>query len=141
MAVDFYVPLLLRIGILIRSYMNPIFLSCPFFHLYAVLGFIVIYWVLTLSLFRLFDRLTVPPKCLEKKLFIFIDQSWRSEQEWIKYYKLLQVAEIGGISKLLVAENAAFEGFLPEKLAPVLVASQSQFNFTHIVAGASAFSR
>eukprot|EP00088_Acartia_fossae_P012568 TRINITY_DN1647_c0_g1_i1.p1 TRINITY_DN1647_c0_g1~~TRINITY_DN1647_c0_g1_i1.p1 ORF type:complete len:336 (-),score=132.60 TRINITY_DN1647_c0_g1_i1:173-1180(-) len=52
-----------------------------------------------------------------------------------------QVAEIGGISKLLVAENPAFEGFLPEKLAPVLVASQSQFNFTHIVAGASAFSR
>jgi electron transfer flavoprotein alpha subunit len=52
-----------------------------------------------------------------------------------------EVAAVGGISKLLVAENAAFEGFLPEKLAPVLLASQSQFNFTHIVAGASAFSR
>jgi len=52
-----------------------------------------------------------------------------------------EIAEIGGISKLLVAENAAFEGFLPEKLAPVLLATQSQFNFTHIIAGASAFSR
>jgi len=52
-----------------------------------------------------------------------------------------RLAEIGGISKLLVAENPAFEGFLPEKLAPVLLASQNQFNFTHILAGASAFSR
>merc|ERR1712096_118519 len=33
-----------------------------------------------------------------------------------------------GISKVLVAEDAAFEGFMPEK-------------FTHIIAGASAFSR
>jgi electron transfer flavoprotein alpha subunit len=53
----------------------------------------------------------------------------------------LQVAEVGGISKLIVAEDPAFEGFLAEKLAPVLLASQSQFNFTHIIAGASAFSR
>jgi len=52
-----------------------------------------------------------------------------------------EIAEVGGITKILVAENAAFEGFLPEKLAPMLLASQDQFKFTHILAGASAFSR
>jgi len=40
-----------------------------------------------------------------------------------------------------VAEDAAFAGFLPEKLTPLLLASQDQFKFTHILAGASAFSR
>lgn len=52
-----------------------------------------------------------------------------------------EVAQISGISKILVAENAAFEGFLPEKLTPLLLASQDQFKFSHIIAGASAFSR
>lgn len=52
-----------------------------------------------------------------------------------------EIAEVGGISKILVAESSAFEGFLPEKVSPLLVASQQQFNFTHILAGASAFSR
>jgi len=52
-----------------------------------------------------------------------------------------EIAEIGGITKILVAEDAAFAGFLPEKLTPLLLASQDQFKFTHILAGASAFSR
>merc|ERR1719187_103404 len=52
-----------------------------------------------------------------------------------------EVAAIGGISKVLVAENAAFEGFLPEKVAPVLLATQDQFKFSHIVAASSAVSR
>lgn len=52
-----------------------------------------------------------------------------------------ELALVGGISKILVAENAAFEGLLPEKVSPVLLASQDQFKFTHILAGASAFSR
>jgi len=52
-----------------------------------------------------------------------------------------EVAALDGVSKVLVAENAAYAGFLPEKLTPVLLASQDQFKFTHIVAGASAFSR
>jgi len=52
-----------------------------------------------------------------------------------------EVAGLDGVSKVLVAENAAFAGFLPEKLTPVLLASQDQFKFTHIIAGASALSR
>jgi len=52
-----------------------------------------------------------------------------------------EVAALDGVSKVLVAENAAYAGFMPEKLTPVLLASQDQFKFTHIIAGASAFSR
>eukprot|EP00092_Neocalanus_flemingeri_P009030 GFUD01009716.1.p1 GENE.GFUD01009716.1~~GFUD01009716.1.p1 ORF type:complete len:334 (-),score=138.52 GFUD01009716.1:65-1066(-) len=52
-----------------------------------------------------------------------------------------EVSSVEGISKVLVAEDAAFEGFMPEKLTPILMASQNQFKFTHIIAGASAFSR
>jgi len=52
-----------------------------------------------------------------------------------------EVAAVGGISKILVAENAAYEGFLPEKLTPVLLASQEQFKFSHIIAASSAVSR
>lgn len=52
-----------------------------------------------------------------------------------------EVSSVAGISKVLVADDAAFEGFMPEKLTPLLLASQDQFKFTHIIAGASAFSR
>ncbi len=51
------------------------------------------------------------------------------------------VAKIEGISKVIVAENASYEGFLPEKLTPLVLAAQDQFKFSHIVGGASAFSR
>lgn len=49
-----------------------------------------------------------------------------------------EVSKVAGISKVLVAESDAFAGFLPERLAPLVLATQKQFNYTHIVAGASA---
>ncbi|XP_068208017.1 electron transfer flavoprotein subunit alpha, mitochondrial [Palaemon carinicauda] len=49
-----------------------------------------------------------------------------------------EVSKVAGISKVLVAESDAFTGFLPERLAPLVLATQKQFNYTHIVAGASA---
>jgi len=52
-----------------------------------------------------------------------------------------QLLKAEGISKVLVAENAALNGFLPEPLAPMILATQKQFGFTHIVAGASAFGK
>jgi len=52
-----------------------------------------------------------------------------------------EVAGLDGVSKVLVAENAAYAGFLPEKLTQVLLATHDQFKFTHIIAGASALSR
>jgi len=52
-----------------------------------------------------------------------------------------EVAGVKGVTKVLVADNDAFNGFLPEKLAPLLLASQEKLKFSHIIAGASAFSR
>lgn len=40
-----------------------------------------------------------------------------------------------------MAEDAAFAGFLPEALTPLVLATQAAHNFTHIVAGASAFGK
>lgn len=42
---------------------------------------------------------------------------------------------------MLVAESAAFNGFVPEALVPLILAAHKQFNFTHILAGASAFGK
>jgi len=52
-----------------------------------------------------------------------------------------EVAAIQGLSKVLVVENKDYTGFMPERLTPLLLAAQDQFKFSHIVAGASAFSR
>lgn len=51
------------------------------------------------------------------------------------------VAKASGVSKVLVAEDAAFNGFLPEALTPLVLASQEKFKFTHILAGASSFGK
>merc|ERR1712107_724358 len=51
------------------------------------------------------------------------------------------VASVAGVSKVLLADSPAYTGFLPEHLTPLLVSAQNQFKYTHIVAGASAFSR
>lgn len=47
-------------------------------------------------------------------------------------------AKLDGVKRVIVAESDAFKGFLPESLTPLILAAQKQFNFTHIVAGASA---
>jgi len=52
-----------------------------------------------------------------------------------------ELAAIGGLSKVIVAEAPAYDGFLAERLAPIVLAAQAQFKFSHIVAGASAISR
>ena len=52
-----------------------------------------------------------------------------------------ELSKASGISKILVAENPALNGFLPESLAPVVVAAQKQFGFTHVLAGASALGK
>lgn len=40
-----------------------------------------------------------------------------------------------------MAEGAAFNGFTAENITPLVVATQKQFNFTHIFAGATAFGK
>ena len=47
-------------------------------------------------------------------------------------------AKLDGVTRVIVAESDAFKGFLPEALTPLILAAQKQFNFSHIVAGASA---
>lgn len=51
------------------------------------------------------------------------------------------ISKASGISKVLVAENEAFKGFTAESLTPLILATQKQFNFTHIVAPATAIGK
>ncbi|XP_012257426.1 electron transfer flavoprotein subunit alpha, mitochondrial [Athalia rosae] len=51
------------------------------------------------------------------------------------------VAKANGVAKVLVAENEVFIGFTPETLTPLILATQKQFNFSHILAGATAFGK
>jgi electron transfer flavoprotein alpha subunit len=47
-------------------------------------------------------------------------------------------AKLDGVKRVIIAESDAYKGFLPEALTPLILAAQKQFNFSHIVAGASA---
>lgn len=50
-------------------------------------------------------------------------------------------AKISGVNSVLVADNAAFKGFMPEVLAPFIVQQQKAHSFSHIVMGSSAFGK
>merc|ERR1711994_1163243 len=52
-----------------------------------------------------------------------------------------EVASINGLAKVLVVSSDDYKGNMPERLTPLLMAAQDQFKFSHIMAGASAFSR
>jgi len=52
-----------------------------------------------------------------------------------------QLATAQGVDKILVADSESLKGFLPETVAPLILATQDQFKFSHIVAGASAFGK
>ncbi|KAL3233247.1 hypothetical protein MRX96_022883 [Rhipicephalus microplus] len=52
-----------------------------------------------------------------------------------------QVGKAEGLQKLLLADNAAFDGLLPERLTPVVLATCKQFNFTHLIGASTAFSK
>lgn len=52
-----------------------------------------------------------------------------------------EVSKVQGIKKVLVAQHDSYKGALPEELTPLILATQKQFDFTHICAGASAFGK
>ncbi|XP_026095019.1 electron transfer flavoprotein subunit alpha, mitochondrial-like [Carassius auratus] len=52
-----------------------------------------------------------------------------------------QLSKVQGVKKVLVAQHESYKGFLPEELTPLILATQKQFSFTHICAGASAFGK
>ncbi|RCH77857.1 hypothetical protein CU098_004974 [Rhizopus stolonifer] len=49
-----------------------------------------------------------------------------------------QVAKLTGVSKVLTAKDAAYANTMPEDIAPLLVAAQAQFGFTHLITGHTA---
>ena len=49
-----------------------------------------------------------------------------------------EVAKLSGVSKILHAKDAAYANNLPEDVAPLLVAAQAQFGFTHLFTGHTA---
>nr|KAF6399180.1 electron transfer flavoprotein subunit alpha [Molossus molossus] len=51
------------------------------------------------------------------------------------------LCKVSGITKVLVAQHDAYKGLLPEELTPLILATQKQFGYTHICAGASAFGK
>jgi electron transfer flavoprotein alpha subunit len=52
-----------------------------------------------------------------------------------------QISKIQGVKKILLADHEVFKGLLPEVLTPLIVSTQKQFQFTHILADASAFGK
>ncbi|XP_058501131.1 electron transfer flavoprotein subunit alpha, mitochondrial [Solea solea] len=52
-----------------------------------------------------------------------------------------QISKVQGVKKVLVAQHDSYKGALPEELTPLILATQKQFTFTHICAGASAFGK
>ena len=52
-----------------------------------------------------------------------------------------EMAKAEGVTKLLVAQHGGYKGLLPEAVTPLLLDAQKQFNFTHVIAGASAFGK
>jgi len=52
-----------------------------------------------------------------------------------------EVSKAAGVNKVLIAEDQVLTGLLPERLTPVILAAQKQFNVTHILAGASALGK
>ncbi|XP_034968277.1 electron transfer flavoprotein subunit alpha, mitochondrial isoform X1 [Zootoca vivipara] len=52
-----------------------------------------------------------------------------------------ELSKVQGVVKVLVSQHDAYKGFLPEELTPLILATQKQFNYTHICAGASAFGK
>ncbi|KAL4658720.1 electron transfer flavoprotein subunit alpha, mitochondrial [Arapaima gigas] len=52
-----------------------------------------------------------------------------------------EISKVQGVKKVLVAQHDAYKGLLPEELTPLILATQKQFQFTHICAGASAFGK
>lgn len=51
------------------------------------------------------------------------------------------MTQIPGVKRVIVSEDAAFKGFLPESLTPLILSTQKRFKFSHILAGGSRFSK
>lgn len=61
---------------------------------------------------------------------------------YFKSFKVVEeVTKISGVAKVLKMEGDEFKGFLPEILAPLVLATQKRINATHVLASSSAQSK
>ena len=74
---------------------------------------------------------------------IFINQTvqpvlqiWPFSSKELELTKFLMILNL--YPKVIVAEAPVYDGFLAERLAPIVLAAQEQFKFSHILAGSSA---
>ena len=51
------------------------------------------------------------------------------------------VSKAPGVAKVIVAESDAFKGLTAESITPLVIATHKEQNFSHILAGASAFGK
>ena len=51
------------------------------------------------------------------------------------------VSKAQGVVKVIVAESEVFKGLIAESLTPLVLSTHNQLNFSHILAGASAFGK
>ena len=49
-----------------------------------------------------------------------------------------ELSQAEGLTKILIAQDDSYNGFLPESVSPLILAAQKQFSFSHILSGASA---
>lgn len=52
-----------------------------------------------------------------------------------------EISKAAGVSKVLVAEDASLNGFLPEKLTPLVLSAIKLISATHVLGGASALGK
>uniref|UniRef100_A0A8C4Q2D0 Electron transfer flavoprotein subunit alpha n=1 Tax=Eptatretus burgeri TaxID=7764 RepID=A0A8C4Q2D0_EPTBU len=52
-----------------------------------------------------------------------------------------QLKLVKGVEKVILVQSSAYKGLMAEEIAPVVLAAQTQFQFSHICAGASAFGK
>jgi len=52
-----------------------------------------------------------------------------------------KASKLKGVTRVLVAESPDLKGALPESLTPLVLATQEASKFSHILAGATAFSK
>lgn len=52
-----------------------------------------------------------------------------------------EVGKVNGVSRVLFASSDGYKGFLPEAIAPLILKTQEQFQFSHIVGCSSAMTK
>ena len=52
-----------------------------------------------------------------------------------------ELTKVGALKKILVSENEAYKGLLPEVLVPLVIELQNSNNYSHIICSSSSFGK